>query len=356
MRDTLASWVLWGVLCAGCREAPQPPAERREVPHPSAEKAAASEAPGAGQGGAQGTAEGARDAAAAALTAHAASPSANLPQVRKVAGVDGPRAALERTQADERWQLPEGALVELHYPGGTSLRVHGPALFVTAPSGEEALLLYEGTVTVDRERTAPRPESGFWFATPSLRGELVQGARLALRALPSGETQLHMVSGRLTYLAAHHGEATPHTLSAGQVLRVAADGSEGTRAGAQATLEGAERALRALKGGRAPPHAPGAGGPLHDAVVAALELLSSHLAEERALRDAHRTLSAQGDPAAMGAQRSLAEHAGKLVRARRLLRARLAMLQAQVLGHEPAGESAALISRARASLAGTLPP
>jgi hypothetical protein len=253
----------------------------------------------------------------------------------------------ERLPRETAIRLQDGAQLVLDYPGGAFVRVQGPALVAVAPLGEAALLLREGLVTVDVERAAMHPDSGFWLATPLLRAELVQGARFVLRTAPTA-TRLTVVSGTLTVHAPQGSAWTRTQIAPGQTLTLISGGAPTVDSESPARLEQAEQSLAAAVWPGAERAVPSAGSEPLETACARLE---QDRARERELQARHRSLLAQKDPAAMELQRATAQQGAQSFRDERELRILLSLWEAGALGL-PASASgqAPTTSRARALL------
>ncbi|MDB4974490.1 MAG: hypothetical protein JWN48_2831 [Myxococcaceae bacterium] len=106
--------------------------------------------------------------------------------------------------------LARGAVITLSLHEFVRLRIVGPAVARLLPEGEPAVLLQQGLVTVDvSPRGIRSTASAFWLATPSLRLDVPDSVRVAVRAFESGATELAVVSGYLTVSQAHEPLAVP---------------------------------------------------------------------------------------------------------------------------------------------------
>ncbi len=256
--------------------------------------------------------------------------------------------AKERLALDEPVALHAGEVVSLTFDAGASLQVAGQALFAVPTGREAGTLLNRGTLSLDLERAALHPESGFWLATPALRIELVQGARLALRSFEDGSTRLAVVSGQVSVVSADAAQE-PRKLQAGEVLHADALGAL-TKAPrlTQLHLETARTALASLPEPRASARASGSA--LEAALLAACEAMESARAQTRALLREHQALGRGEAEDKRGVQERLAQAGAHAFRDRQALLRWLSMFEAESL-HAPAeGTHRALIARARALL------
>lgn len=286
-------------------------------------------------------------------------PAARAPDTRPTIGQSSQEVAGEvslqrgaKLPLDTTVALPDEASLELHFPGGASVRVLGPAR-VAVPTGEAGLLLNTGTASVDLERGALHPGSGFWLSTPSVRIDLVQGARFAVRAFGDASSEFTVVSGGvvITSAGAELASAPRHAGAGGRIL---ADGRlVGPAAGhigqpvpkPPLHLQTEEARLAALAERSAAKGAEPS--PAKAVLEAACEQVVTSLTRERELQSQHRALLANKDPAAMQLQRELAQQGARTFEARRTLEKRLSHLEADSLGSGTDGLSSPLIARAR---------
>ncbi|MDB4988905.1 MAG: hypothetical protein JWN04_4083 [Myxococcaceae bacterium] len=95
--------------------------------------------------------------------------------------------------------LERGASITLSLHDYVRVHIVGPALAQLLPEGEPAVLLREGLVTLDvAPRGARAITSAFWLATPTLRLDVPDSVRVAIRAFPDSASELSVVSGYLT--------------------------------------------------------------------------------------------------------------------------------------------------------------
>lgn len=221
------------------------------------------------------------------------------------------------------------------------VRVHltGPALVRLLPAGRAALLLREGLVTVDVSPRGVRSTvSAFWLATPAVRVDVADSARLALRAYPDESTELSVVSGYLTL--ARPGE--PVSLRADALVCATLDEAEVGPLGL-ATLELAEKRLEKT---RSCARAPTSGRTLESALAAQLERVSASVLREQAQLAEHDRLLETQDAGALSLRRALALTGAELLALRQGAAALRTQLEAGVLGHAPTEAVARLLSRA----------
>ncbi len=249
--------------------------------------------------------------------------------------------------------VPPGASLDLHFPGGASVRVVGPAR-VASPAGPTGLLVNEGTVTVDLELSALHPGSGFWLATPRTRIDLVQGARFALRAFADRSAKLVAVSGMLTLTTLNADASAPTRLAAGARATVSPEGSVEVRPIAARAdkpreplhLQREEARLHGLPERPATRQAAAMGG-ARPMVEAACEAVVASMTREQELSARHRALVAQNDSRAMEVQRELARQGAHTFAVRRTLGKHLSLLEAESLSQGTSPSSTPLIARAR---------
>jgi hypothetical protein len=206
------------------------------------------------------------------------------------------------------------------------LKLHGPARALALPHGEVALLLREGMAELDLAAGRATPGSGLWLSTPGVRVELVQGARLVVRVLPAGGTQLRLVSGQARIQPLGRGEAV-RELGAGDGLSVASGGR------ASAITQRKSRMEDALAGMSGLPRPDGR--PRLEELIAVtrdtLAQVEAGRAQLGALARDHDQRVARGGAGAMELQRQIATQSGAQLAAERLLRAQEAALEAWTL-------------------------
>lgn len=247
--------------------------------------------------------------------------------------------------------LGAGCEVSLAFDAGAEVTLLGPAFFGVPEGHRPGFLLREGALSLDLERTALHPGSGFWLTTPVLRVELVQGARVVLRAFPSGETTLAVISGRVLVRPSGQEGAAARPLHAPQRLDVRADGTtlvQTTMARAQL-----EEVLSDFHAQQAPGGAPAAMEALDLALAglrAACERVEANHGKNQQLLVEHRALVRRDAAAAMAVQASLAKHGQAGLHDREELARRLSFIEARSLG-QPLGDATSLqIARAKALL------
>jgi hypothetical protein len=228
--------------------------------------------------------------------------------------------------------LAAGQELVLDFSAGARVHLRGPATLRSDVAERDALLVRDGTLSVDLAPGAAKPDSGFSLTTPSAAFSLVRGGAVALRSAANGSTVAVVVSGVLALSAA--GSAFPEAerpLVAGERAEIRLDGRLSRSLHAAKTLEQALQALARLP---EPRRDDGAFGSLEAALRARLTETEGELARERELVTAHRATLSAGEDAGeqrMALQSELAAHAETLSRAKDRLRTALAQRAASGL-------------------------
>jgi hypothetical protein len=282
-----------------------------------------------------------------------AAPAPAVSAPRHLAHTDGCQATDGKAQpiaekrelpADAQLVLEREGTCKLLYSAGALVRLYGPARVMASPHGEAGLLVREGTLELDLSHGALTATSGFWFALPSARVELVQGARLVARAFPGGASELYVVSGSAKVQGAASARGT--LLSAGRGLSVSAQGEARALTQTLEKLEAARAWMLARSPGKPPADVLAAMLPRFSQALAAAE---AQAAQGKALLERHRGLP-QGAPEAMTLQRELSVQQAEALRLARIVSGQADSLAAWLL--DPAldrrAELEPLLVRARA--------
>ena len=250
-------------------------------------------------------------------------------------------------------QLAHDDALTLSLDDYVRVQLRGPATAQLLPAGQAALLLRDGLVTVDVSPRGMRSvASVFWLATPTVRLEVADSVRLALRAFAAGPTELEVVSGYLTLLQA----AAPVPMPAGATACATLEQATLSKA-RSATLERAEAELSSAR--PCAPKASVTSALLESALTDQLHLVGEALERERLQLEEHGRLvagSAAGardagardadardaaardagaDEASARALRlALARTGAELLRTRERARALRAQFEASALGRE----------------------
>ena len=287
--------------------------------------------------------DGGLDAANAAAPTARTTPREPGFRVRGLRGsVVGTSSLPEEIPRDYALELLADSTLTLALADYAVVRLHGPALVTLMPEGEPALYLRQGLVSIDSApraaRVAARP---LWVATPAARVEVVESARLVVRAHPDFSSELVVVSGDASVT---HGEE-PLLLAAGDMRCLSRPAAKSPRRRLP-TLEEAERVLGTSKSCPAKPRDDRA--VRERALDAACDAIEQAEERERMLLAMHAGLATARDVRAQSVQAQLARIGALRVRQRERVRALRAQLAAALLGATPTPIEAALLTRARA--------
>lgn len=285
-------------------------------------------------------------------------PRLTLPRIARCHGATasgGPIGEERLAQPDELLTVPPNERCELLFPAGPSVRLHGPARARVSPRGEPLVLLRSGMIEVEVPGHAVGSASGFAWATPAVRGDIVRSGRVVVRVQAGLRTSLVVVSGRATIVvprAAHTGAAAPAmeepiALSAGQGLWAAPEGEPVRFSAPVGTMDGARAYLTRGEQGEGAAREP----PIASLAAGLARALSEHaaaIAEESALSERHAALSARGDPSASALQGELAQKGAALFRLARAVRVRADTLEALLIEAPPVADDVLeLLAQAR---------
>jgi len=261
-------------------------------------------------------------------------------EVRSEAPVEvGSRIAPEATLT-----LARGARLTLALDDHVRISLLGPLVARALPEGAPALLVREGSFSVEVSPRGKRVGTAFWLATPLARLDVADSARLFARVAARGGGELVLVSG-------HVSLAQPETalLLAGASARCVGPAGLTELSRPFATLEQAWEVFS--RGPSCAPQNRGARGAPLDARVAplaaALDAVEARAAREVSWLAEHSRLLALHDSKAQGIREQLAHSAALLSRERRWAAALRAQREAVLLGRPPTERENAELERAR---------
>jgi len=287
--------------------------------------------------------DGGMDAGNALASSVRAAPREPGFRVRALRGrVVGTGALPEEVPRDYELKLDDDSTLTLALADYAVVRVHGPAVVTLMPEGEPALYLRQGLVSIDSAPRAARAnERPLWLATAAARVEVVESARLVVRAHLDFSSELVVVSGhaRVTYAE------EPLALDAGEARCLSRPLAKSARRRLP-TLEEAERVLATSKS--CPPKPRDERAARQRALDAACAAIEQAAERERMLLAVHAGLAAARDARAQSVQAQLARLGALRVRQRERARALRAQLATALLGATATPSEATLLPRARA--------
>jgi hypothetical protein len=237
--------------------------------------------------------------------------------------------------------LARGARLTLALDEHVRLALRGPLVAQALPDHAPALLVREGTLTVEVAPRGKRLGAAFWLASPLARIDVAESARFFMRVAPRGGGVLALVSGHVQ-IAREAGAL----LLASVVARCITPAGLIDLNRPFGTLAEAEQTF-----GQGPSCAPNGGAPRDvrsQALGRALDAVQAGSGREAALLAEHERLVTLHDPGSRVLREQLARSAAVLSRQRRWAAALRAQREAGLLGRAPTDAQRSELARARA--------